>query len=131
MVKVLLVEDNVHVAQMLLERMRRRGFDVLLVGDGKAALDAAARERPDVILMDLGLPVLDGWRASARLKAQPATRDIPIIALTAHVLAEQDDSGRERAWDDFATKPVDFPRLVERLHYWADRRQPTGKTPRA
>jgi CheY-like chemotaxis protein len=112
MAKILLVEDNELNRDMLSRRLSRHGHTVVMATDGQQALDLAHRERPDVVLMDMGLPVLDGWEATRRLRADPAIRHLPIIALTAHAM----DGDRARVLaagcDDFATKPVDFARLL-------------------
>jgi CheY-like chemotaxis protein len=120
-IKVLVVEDNPLVSEMMCERLRRRGFDVLLAEDGRSAVTAVGEHRPDVVLMDLGLPVMDGRQASVRLKAAPETRDIPIIAVTAWAFADGDAELTEAPWDDFEAKPADFGRLVEKIRYWAGR----------
>lgn len=112
---LLLVEDNEMNRDMLTRRLQRAGFAVVTAADGAEALERAVADRPAVILMDLSLPVLDGWEATRRLKADAATRDIPVIALTAHAM----DSDRERALaagcDDFDTKPVELARLLAKI----------------
>jgi two-component system, cell cycle response regulator DivK len=128
-ISVLLVEDHPLVSKMMMERLRRQGFTVTLAEDGVAALAAAEREQPDVILMDLGLPVLDGHAASARLKAGAATRDIPIIALTAQVHSGGADGTAAPPWDDFEAKPADFGRLVGKIRFYAARRGASGDPP--
>ena len=121
MIKVLVVEDNPLVSEMMCERLRRRGFEVSPAPDGESALAAVGTDRPDIILMDLGLPVMDGREASTRLKADPATRDIPIIAVTAWVFADGDAEMAGAPWDDFEAKPADFGRLVDKIHHWTRR----------
>ena len=115
MPKVLLVEDNEMNRDMLSRRLTRNGYDVLIAVNGQEGVDMAGSEKPDLILMDMSLPVLDGWEATRRLKADPATAAIPVIALTAHAM----DSDREKALaagcDDFDTKPIDLPRLLEKM----------------
>jgi CheY-like chemotaxis protein len=128
-IRLLLVEDHPLVSQMMMERLRRSGFMVTLAEDGAAALAAAARDQPDVILMDLGLPVLDGWEACSRLKANAATRDIPIIALTAQTQALAAGGPVAPAWDDFEAKPADYIRLVGKIQGHAARRRASGDPP--
>jgi two-component system, cell cycle response regulator DivK len=115
MVKLLYVEDNDDNVYMLERRLKRQGFEILIAADGERALGMAQRERPELILMDLSLPVIDGWEAARRLKGAPETRAIPIIALSAHAM----EGDRERAiaagCDDYDTKPVDFARLVRKI----------------
>jgi CheY-like chemotaxis protein len=115
MPKVLLVEDNEMNRDMLSRRLARNGYDVVIAVNGQEGVDMAGSEKPDLILMDMSLPVLDGWEATRRLKADPATASIPVIALTAHAM----DSDREKALaagcDDFDTKPIELPRLLEKM----------------
>jgi CheY-like chemotaxis protein len=115
MPKVLLVEDNEMNRDMLSRRLARNGYDVVIAVNGQEGVDMAGREKPDLILMDMSLPVLDGWEATRRLKADPTTASIPVIALTAHAM----DSDREKALaagcDDFDTKPIELPRLLEKM----------------
>ena len=113
--KVLLVEDNEMNRDMLERRMRRRGMQVVLAGDGEAALHEARTARPDVILMDISLPVYDGLEVTRRLKADPLTREIPVIALTAHAFADDRDRALAAGCVAFHTKPIDFPRLLQLL----------------
>ena len=117
MTKILLVEDNEMNRDMLSRRLERKGHEVLVAVDGQQGLELAELERPSLILMDMGLPVLDGWEATRRLKADPATRHIPIIALTAHAMVDD----RERAYavgcDDFDTKPVELQRLLAKIQH--------------
>ena len=115
MKKILLVEDNEMNRDMLSRRLQRRGFEVLIAGDGAAGVEVASVERPDLVLMDMSLPVLDGWEASRRLKADGATRGIPIIALTAHAMASDRGRSLQAGCDDFDTKPVDFARLLGKI----------------
>lgn len=100
---------------MLTRRLARRHYRMLTAADGAEGLRLAREERPDLILMDLSLPVLDGWEASAQLKSDPETRDIPIIALTAHAMAGDEIRARAVGCDDFETKPVDFPCLLAKM----------------
>ena len=115
MAKILLVEDNELNRDMLSRRLSRRGHQVLEATDGEAALALAASERPDLILMDMSLPVLDGWEATRRLKAAPATRPIPVIALTAHAMVADREKSLAAGCDDFDTKPVDLERLLGKI----------------
>ena len=113
--KVLLVEDNELNRDMLERRLRRHGMDVVLAIDGSAALVEARRSNPDVILMDISLPVYDGLEVTRRLKADSGTRGIPVIALTAHAFAEDREQALAAGCAAFQTKPIDFPRLLEAL----------------
>lgn len=122
MPKVLLIEDNELNRDMLSRRLARRGFDLVIAMDGAEALGCAARERPDVILMDMSLPVIDGWEATRRLKADAATRAIPVIALTAHAMAGDRERSIEAGCDEFETKPIEFDRLVGKIHALLARR---------
>lgn len=112
---ILLIEDNEMSRDMLSRRLQRRGYAVVTANDGEQGMRAAREHRPDIILMDLGLPVLDGWDASRRLKADGVTGGIPIIALTAHAMAGDEVRAREVGCDDFDTKPVDLPRLLSKI----------------
>jgi CheY-like chemotaxis protein len=112
---VLIVEDNEMNRDMLSRRLQRRGFEVLLAIDGAEGL-AVARERlPDLILMDMSLPVVDGWEATRQLKSEDATRRIPIIALTAHAMSGDRQRAVEAGCDDFDTKPIELTRLLEKI----------------
>jgi CheY-like chemotaxis protein len=113
--KLLYVEDNDMNRDMLSRRLQRRGFEVLLAVDGEQGLATAAAEHPDLILMDMSLPVVDGWEATRRLKAAPDTQGIPIIGLTAHAMSTDRDKCLEAGCDDYDTKPVELPRLVEKI----------------
>jgi len=115
MQKVLLVEDNEMNRDMLSRRLLRRGFEVVVAGDGEQGLAVAREQRPDLILMDMSLPILDGWEASRRLKADEVTRHIPVIALTAHAMAGDRDRALEAGCEDYDTKPIEFPRLLEKI----------------
>ncbi len=115
MSKILLVEDNEMNLDMLSRRLARQGYEVVAARDGEAGVARAASERPQLILMDMSLPVLDGWEATRRLKADPATREIPIIALTAHALVEDREKAMAAGCDDYDTKPIDLPRLLEKI----------------
>lgn len=113
--KVLLVEDNEMNRDMLSRRLMRRGFDVTVAEDGQMGVDLAGQQAPDIILMDMSLPVLDGWTATRTLKAGQTTQSIPVIALTAHAMSGDRDKAMEAGCDDYDTKPIDFPRLLEKI----------------
>jgi CheY-like chemotaxis protein len=113
--KILLVEDNEMNRDMLSRRLTRNGFDVVMAVDGGQAVSMAVSETPDIILMDMSLPVIDGWEATRQVKANPATGKIPIIALTAHAMSEDEAKARAAGCDDFDTKPVDIARLVGKI----------------
>jgi two-component system, cell cycle response regulator DivK len=115
MPRVLLVEDNEMNRDMLSRRLMRRGFQVTVAEDGQAGVEMAATESPDIILMDMSLPVLDGWEATRRLKARPETQAIPLIALTAHAMAGDRDRALQAGCDDYDTKPIEFERLLEKI----------------
>lgn len=115
MVKVLLVEDNEMNIDMLTRRLKKRGYEVVVAVNGTEAIAKARGERPDVILMDVELPDIDGWEASRRLKADAATKDIPIIAVTAHAMAEHEEKSLAAGCDAFETKPVNFTSLTEKI----------------
>jgi CheY-like chemotaxis protein len=115
MPRILLVEDNELNLDMLKRRLERRGYTVLVATDGEQGLALAAAERPDLILMDISLPLIDGWEATRRLKAAEGTRGIPVLALTAHALASDRDKCFEAGCDDYDTKPVDFARLLAKI----------------
>ena len=115
MAKILLVEDNEMNRDMLSRRLERKGFEVVMAPDGQQGLELAASEAPDLILMDMSLPVLDGWEATRRLKAVSATKEIPIIALTAHAMSGDRDKAMEAGCDDYDTKPVELPRLLDKI----------------
>lgn len=113
--KVLLVEDNEMNRDMLSRRLSRRGYTVVIAVDGQAALDMVASTEPQLVLMDMSLPVLDGWEATRRLKADAQTCSIPVIALTAHAMAEDRERALAAGCDDFDTKPVDLDRLIWKM----------------
>ena len=115
MTKILYVEDNDDNVYMLRGRLTRAGFVVAVATDGEQGVAMAASEAPDLILMDLSLPVLDGWEATRRLKGGPATRQIPIIALSAHAMEGDRAKALAAGCDDYDTKPVDLPRLLEKI----------------
>jgi CheY-like chemotaxis protein len=115
MSKVLLVEDSEESREGLARHLRRRGYQVLVAVDGRQGTEVARTEAPDLILMDMSLPVLDGWEATRRLKAAPETRHIPVIALTAHAMAGDRERALEAGCDDYDTKPVEFARLLLKM----------------
>ena len=115
MAKILLVEDNEMNRDMLSRRLQRRGHEVAIAVDGAEGLALARHDRPGLILMDMTLPVLDGWEATRQLKADPATSDIPIIALTAHAMSEDRQRALEAGCDDYDTKPIEVPRLIGKV----------------
>jgi CheY-like chemotaxis protein len=115
MPKILLVEDNEMNRDMLSRRLERKGYTVACAVDGAEGLARVASDPPDLILMDMSLPVLDGWTATRRLKADPALRAIPVIALTAHAMATDEEQARAAGCDDFDTKPVELPRLLGKI----------------
>jgi CheY-like chemotaxis protein len=115
MPKVLLVEDNEESRDALSRHLRRKGYEILLAVDGRQGMDVARAEAPDLILIDMSLPVLDGWEATRQLKAGSATRGIPVIALTAHAMAGDRERALEAGCDDYETKPIEFPRLLTKI----------------
>lgn len=115
MAKILLVEDNALNLEMLQRRLVRRGFEVDVAVDGQDAVDKALSGSPQLILMDMNLPVLDGWEATRRIKAHQQTGHIPVIALTAHAMSDDEDKARDAGCDDYATKPVDFAQLLDKI----------------
>ena len=115
MTKILLVEDNEENRDMLSRRLTRRGYEVVIATDGGQAVAMAQSEVPDLILMDMDLPVLNGWEATRQLKAAPATQAIPIIALTAHAMVGDREKALEAGCDDYDSKPIEFPRLLEKI----------------
>lgn len=115
MARVLLVEDNELNADMLSRRLRRRGFEVEVAEDGQQAIAAIGRQHPDIVLMDMRMPVLDGWETTRRLKSNPETCAIPVIALTADAMAEDREQALGAGCDDYDTKPVEFPRLLRKI----------------
>jgi two-component system, cell cycle response regulator DivK len=113
--KVLLIEDNEMDRDMLSRRLIRRGFQVVFAMDGQQGVDLARSERPDIILMDMSLPVIDGWEATRRVKADDATRGVPVIGLTAHVMSGDREKALKAGCDDYDTKPVEFDRLIAKI----------------
>jgi CheY-like chemotaxis protein len=115
MPKILLVEDNEMNRDMLSRRLRKRGFDVVVAVDGEQGVAMAASESPELIVMDMSLPGLDGWEATRRIKARSAGRAVPVIALTAHAMSGDRERALAAGCDDFDTKPVDLPRLLGKI----------------
>jgi CheY-like chemotaxis protein len=115
MAKILLVEDNEMNRDMLSRRLQRRGHEVVCAVDGAEGMEMARNETPGLILMDMSLPGIDGWEASRQLKADPQTRAIPIIALTAHAMSNDRERALEAGCDDYDTKPVELPRLLGKI----------------
>ncbi len=115
MSKLLLIEDNEMNRDMLSRRLTRKGYQVSVAIDGQAGIDSARADRPDLILMDMNLPIVDGWEATRRLREMPETRHIPIIALTAHAMSGDRDRALAHGCDDYDTKPVELIRLVEKI----------------
>ena len=115
MKKILLVEDNELNRDMLSRRLERKGYTVVMALDGQQGVDMALSEMPALILMDMSLPVIDGWEATVRVKADKRTRHIPVIALTAHAMQGDEQKAREAGCDDYDTKPVELPRLLGKM----------------
>jgi two-component system cell cycle response regulator DivK len=115
MPKILLVEDNEMNRDMLSRRLQRKGYEVVLALDGQSGVEMTQTQAPDLVLMDMSLPVLDGWEATRRLKADPATRHIPVIALTAHAMSSDREKAIEAGCDDYDTKPVELTRLLAKI----------------
>jgi CheY-like chemotaxis protein len=115
MAKILLVEDNEMNRDMLARRLERRGYTLVIAVDGGEGVARAREDDPDLILMDMSLPVLDGWEATRQLKADEATRAIPVIALTAHAMSGDKEKALAAGCDDYDTKPIELPRLLEKI----------------
>jgi CheY-like chemotaxis protein len=115
MARILLIEDNEMNLDMLTRRLERRGFEILVAVDGAQGIEVVRQEKPDLILMDMSLPVMDGWEATRRLKADQELRHIPIIALTAHAIAGDRERCLAAGCDEYESKPVKFPRLLEKI----------------
>jgi CheY-like chemotaxis protein len=115
MPKILLVEDNEMNLDMLSRRLLRHGYDVSTAEDGEQALLKVKLEKPDLVLMDLSIPIIDGWEATRRIKDDPETHHIPVIALTAHALIEDREKALSAGCDDYEIKPIDFPKLLEKI----------------
>jgi CheY-like chemotaxis protein len=115
MVKILVVEDNDMNRDMLCRRLQRKGYDVVVAIDGKAGVEASATAHPDLILMDMSLPIIDGWEATRRIRAEPSTAAIPIIALTAHAMAGDREKAMNAGCSDYETKPIEWPDLLDKI----------------
>jgi CheY-like chemotaxis protein len=115
MARILLVEDNPENMDMLSRRLQRKGHEVLKAVDGGQGVEMARTQSPEIILMDMSLPVMDGWEATRQIKADPATRGIPVISLTAHAMSGDEDKAKEAGCDDYDTKPVDLARLLGKI----------------
>jgi two-component system, cell cycle response regulator DivK len=115
MFKILLVEDNEMNRDMLTRRLQRKGYEVVIAADGKEAVRKTQSQTPDLILMDIRLPLIDGWEAMRRIKIMPETQSIPIIALTAHAMTGDMEKCMDAGCDDYDTKPIDLPRLLEKM----------------
>ena len=113
--KILLVEDNEMNRDMLSRRLARNGYEIVVAVDGQEGVNKALSEKPSLILMDMSLPVIDGWEATRKIKADPATQKIPVIALTAHAMAQDKEKAMAAGCDDFDTKPVDIQRLMGKI----------------
>lgn len=116
MSKILLIEDNAMNRDMLSRRLLRRAFDVIIAVDGEQGVELAQSERPDLVIMDMSLPVMDGWTATRTIKENPVTAGIPVIALTAHAMPGDRDRALAAGCDDYDTKPVDLQRLLQKMH---------------
>tara|TARA_Y100000591_G_C21514505_1_gene536315 strand:- start:277 stop:648 length:372 start_codon:yes stop_codon:yes gene_type:complete len=115
MTKILYVEDNPDNVYMLTRRLKKKGFELIIAGDGQEGIDKAIKENPDLILMDLSLPTMDGWTATAEIKKIEGVKDIPIIALSAHAMPEHRDRAIKAGCSDYDTKPVDIKRLLSKM----------------
>jgi len=126
MPKILLVEDNEMNRDMLSRRLVRSGFEVVIAVDGGQGVAMASSEKPDLILMDMSLPVLDGWEATRRLKADPGTQAIPVIALTAHAMSGDREKALDAGCNDYDTKPIELPRLLGKIEALIGKGGPDG-----
>jgi CheY-like chemotaxis protein len=122
--KILVVEDNEMNRDMLSRRLQRKGYEVALAANGAEGVEMALSEQPDLILMDMSLPVLDGWQATRQIKTNPETQTIPIVALTAHALAGDREKSIQAGCDEYETKPVDFPRLLGKIKSFLEKEPP-------
>jgi CheY-like chemotaxis protein len=123
--KILLVEDNEMNRDMLSRRLTRNGYEIVIAVNGQEGVDMAVSAQPDLILMDLSLPVIDGWEATRQVKANPATAKIPVIALTAHAMAQDKEKAMAAGCDDFDTKPVELDRLLKKMEDARSRTKPS------
>ena len=126
MTRVLLVEDHEEIWDFLSRRLKRRGYDVILATDGQQAVDKARSERPDVVLLDMNLPILDGWTAAGIIRSSPESTGIPIIALTAHAMSGDKEKAIAAGCDDYHPKPVDFARLLTQIEALVPSGAPAG-----
>ena len=115
MAKILIVEDNEMNRDMLSRRLKRKGYEIIIAVDGQEGIDKALNEKPDLILMDMSLPVIDGWTATTELKQKDQTKSTPIIALTAHAMAGDQEKAINAGCDDYDTKPIELPRLLTKI----------------
>lgn len=120
MSKILVVEDSPMIQEILVERLRFRNYEVVAADDGQAGIEVAQREKPDLILMDISLPIMDGWEATAKIRQMDSIKHIPIIALTAHALVEDRNKSLAIGCDDFETKPINFSQLVDKINKYLD-----------
>ena len=120
MTKILYVEDNPDNVYMLTRRLKKKGFELIIAGDGQEGIDKAIEENPDLILMDLSLPTMDGWTATAKIKEIEQVKDIPIIALSAHAMPEHRDRAIKAGCSDYDTKPVDIKRLLSKMEQFIE-----------
>lgn len=127
MPRLLLIDDNAENRDWLSRRLERRGFEVLLAVDGRAGIDAALAEKPDLILMDMNMPLVDGWEATRQIKA--AMPAVPVIALTAHALTGDRERALQAGCTDYHTKPIDFPKLLSQIEHLLDTPHPPDPTP--
>jgi CheY-like chemotaxis protein len=125
MAKILLAEDNEVNSDMLSRRLVRRGFEVVLATDGQQAVDFAKRENPDLIVLDIGLPIMDGYQAARLIKAAPECRGVPILGLSAHAMTGDREKALAAGCDDYDTKPIDMPRLLGKIDALMKVREPT------
>ena len=130
MAKILLVEDNEMNRDMLSRRLERRGYTVLIAIDGQEGVSKARSEAPDLVLMDMSLPVLDGWEATRQIKSANESKHIPVIALTAHAMTTDEQRAREAGCDDFDTKPIELTRLLAKIEKQLQRTAVSTATPR-
>ena len=128
MPKILLVEDNEMNRDMLSRRLARRGYEVVIAVDGQQGVDLAHTAAPELILMDMSLPVIDGWEATRRIKASDATKKIPVIALTAHAMAGDREQALAAGCDDYDTKPIDLARLLPKIEKFLPPSAPPAPT---
>jgi len=125
--RVLLVEDHEEIWDFLSRRLTRRGYDVTVATDGQAGVDRARAELPEIMLLDMNLPILDGWSAARQLKAEPATAGIPIIALTAHAMSGDREKALAAGCDDYHPKPIDFSRLLGQIEALAPKSEAAAR----